>query len=66
VVFPVFHNGKGEVRNANFLGLALCLGIVLLIAIPIYRFIEEPARRRLRPKPRPEVKWKAQAAAASS
>ena len=52
IVFSLFHTAKGEVRNASFTGLALCLGIVLAISILIYRLIEEPARRRLRPKPK--------------
>lgn len=52
IVFSVFHTSKGEVRNASFAGLALCLAIVLAFSILIYRFIEEPARRKLRPKPK--------------
>jgi peptidoglycan/LPS O-acetylase OafA/YrhL len=64
VVFAFFHNARGDVRNANFFGLAGCLTIVLAIAILIYRFIEQPARARLRPgaKARPGL---AAAAAAS-
>jgi len=54
IVFSVFHTSKGEVRNANFQGLALCLAIVLAFSILIYRFIEEPARRKLRPKAKSE------------
>ena len=50
IVFSVFHTSKGEVRNASFAGLSLCLAIVLAFSILIYRFIEEPARRKLRPK----------------
>jgi len=50
VVFSVFHTAKGELRNTNFGGLALCLAIVLAISIVIYKFVEEPARRRLRPR----------------
>jgi len=52
VLFSFFRTQKGEVRNANFLGLAECLAIVLAISILIYRFIEEPARSKLRPKPK--------------
>ena len=52
VVFSVFHTSKGDVRNASFAGLALCLTIVLAMSILIYRFIEEPARRKLRPRPK--------------
>lgn len=51
IVFSFFHTSKGDVRNAGFGGLALCLVIVLAIAVLIYRFIERPARRKLRPKP---------------
>jgi peptidoglycan/LPS O-acetylase OafA/YrhL len=51
VVFSFFHNSKGDVRNASFVGLGLCLLIVLAIATLIYQFIEQPARRKLRPKP---------------
>ena len=62
VVFQFFHTPKGEIRNANFMGLAICLGIVLAFAILVYRFIETPARRKLRPK---EKAVQAMAAAAS-
>jgi peptidoglycan/LPS O-acetylase OafA/YrhL len=50
IVFPFFHTSAGALRNASFTGLAMCLAIVLVISILIYRLIEEPARRRLRPK----------------
>jgi peptidoglycan/LPS O-acetylase OafA/YrhL len=34
----------------------MCLAVVLAISIPIYLLIEEPARRKLRPKPaKPEA-----------
>jgi peptidoglycan/LPS O-acetylase OafA/YrhL len=65
-VFPLFHTSTGTVRNANFSGLALCLGIVLLFSMLIYRFIEEPARRKLRPKTKPEPQWETKAAAAAA
>ena len=52
IVFSVFHTAKGELRNTNFGGLALCLAIVLAISMVIYKFVEEPARRKLRPKPK--------------
>ena len=50
VVFSFFHTQTGNVRNASFLGLGECLAIVLAISILIYRFVEEPARRKLRPQ----------------
>lgn len=49
IVFQFFH-AQEKVRNANFGGLAGCLAIVLAFSILIYRFIEQPARRRLRAK----------------
>jgi peptidoglycan/LPS O-acetylase OafA/YrhL len=63
VVFNVFHNSKGDVRNANFGGLALCVAIALAFSILIYRFIEEPARRKLRPTPKTKPAIAAAAAA---
>jgi peptidoglycan/LPS O-acetylase OafA/YrhL len=51
VVFQFFHTPNGAVRNANFRGLAMCSAIVIAVSILIYLLIEEPARRRLRPKP---------------
>ena len=51
VVFNFFRSPSGSARNLHFGGLAICLAIVLTISTLIYRFIEEPLRRRLRPKP---------------
>ena len=65
-VFPVFHTSTGAIRNANFGGLALCLCLVLLFSILIYRFIEEPARRKLRPKTASKTPMKVRVAAAAS
>ena len=66
IVFQFFHTSKGAVRNANFTGLALCLGIVVLFSMLIFKFIEEPARRKLRPKPKTELNWKPQATTAAN
>jgi peptidoglycan/LPS O-acetylase OafA/YrhL len=63
IVFSFFHTAKGDVRNASFAGLAMCLAIVLSMSLLIYRFIEQPARRKLRPKPKAKP---AMAAAASA
>ncbi|PYY18298.1 MAG: hypothetical protein DMG61_00720, partial [Acidobacteria bacterium] len=62
ILFSFFHTQKGEVRNASFVGLAECLAIALAISILIYRFVEEPARRRLRPKPKAQPALAAAAA----
>jgi peptidoglycan/LPS O-acetylase OafA/YrhL len=50
-VWPFFHDFKTQaVRNNGFLGIALWTVMMLIIASLVYRFIEEPARRKLRPK----------------
>jgi peptidoglycan/LPS O-acetylase OafA/YrhL len=51
IVFNFFRTQTGTSLNTSFVGLAECLAIVLAISILIYRFIEQPARRKLRPKP---------------
>jgi len=63
IVFSVFHTEKGDLRNTNFGGLALCLAIVLAISMVIYKFVEEPARRKLRPKPKVQAAVQAAASA---
>ena len=52
VLLNFFGALTGKIRHAGFIGLVECLAIVLMISILIYRFIEEPARRKLRPKPK--------------
>ena len=50
-VWPFFHDFKTqEVRNNGFVGIAIWTAMMLIISSLVYRFIEEPARRRLRPK----------------
>src|SRR5437868_2773497 len=63
IVFSFFHTAKGEVRNASFAGLAICLAIVVGVSLLIYRFIEQPARRKLRPKPQVKTTMAAAASA---
>ena len=63
IVFSFFHTAKGEVRNASFMGVALCVAIVLAFSILIYLLIEQPARRRLRPKARVKTAMVVSAAA---
>ena len=49
-VWPFFHNMQTQaVRNQGFVGIGLWLAMMLAISSLVYRFIEEPARRRLRP-----------------
>jgi len=49
-VWPFFHNMRTQaVRNQGFIGIGLWLVMMLTISSLVYRFIEEPARRKLRP-----------------
>jgi peptidoglycan/LPS O-acetylase OafA/YrhL len=50
-VWPFFHNMQTQqVRNQGFIGIGLWLVMMLIISSLVYRFIEEPARRKLRPR----------------
>ena len=49
-VWPFFHNMQTQApRNQGFIGIGLWLAMMLTISSLVYRFIEEPARRKLRP-----------------
>lgn len=49
-VFPFFYNFRTQqLRFNNFLGILAWTIMMLTISSLVYRFIEEPARRRLRP-----------------
>ncbi len=49
-VWPFFHNMQTQqVRNQGFVGIGIWLVMMLIISSLVYRFIEEPARRKLRP-----------------
>jgi peptidoglycan/LPS O-acetylase OafA/YrhL len=49
-VWPFFHDMRTQaVRNQGFVGIGLWLVMMLAISSFVYRFIEEPARRKLRP-----------------
>ncbi len=49
-VWPFFHNSQTQaLRNQGFAGIGLWLAMMLAISSLVYRFIEEPARRKLRP-----------------
>ena len=49
-VWPFFHNMQTQqVRNQGFVGIGIWLAMMLTISSLVYRFIEEPARRKLRP-----------------
>jgi peptidoglycan/LPS O-acetylase OafA/YrhL len=52
-VWPFFHDFKTQaLRNQGFIGIGLWTVMMLAIASLVYRFIEEPARRKLRPHKR--------------
>jgi peptidoglycan/LPS O-acetylase OafA/YrhL len=53
-VWPFFHDFKTQaLRNQSILGILSWTAMMLIISCLIYRFIEEPARKRLRPKRKP-------------
>jgi peptidoglycan/LPS O-acetylase OafA/YrhL len=50
-VWPFFHDFKTQaLRNQGFLGIGIWIVMMLVISSLAYRFIEEPARRKLRPR----------------
>ncbi len=50
-IWPFFHNTQIQaLRNEGFVGIGLWLVMMQAISIFVYRFIEEPSRRKLRPK----------------
>jgi peptidoglycan/LPS O-acetylase OafA/YrhL len=50
-VWPFFHNMQTQqVRNNGLVGIGLWTVMMLIISSLVYRFIEEPSRRKLRPK----------------
>jgi len=50
-VWPFFHNMRTqELRNQGFIGIGIWLVMMLTISSLVYRFIEEPARRKLGPR----------------
>jgi peptidoglycan/LPS O-acetylase OafA/YrhL len=50
-IWPFFHDFKTQaLRNQGFLGIGMWLAMMLAISSLVYRFIEEPARRKLRPR----------------
>jgi len=53
-VWPFFHDFRTQaLRNQGIVGILLWLVMMLTISSLVYRFIEQPARRKLRPKRKP-------------
>ena len=49
-ILGVYFNPFGQLRHISFWGIAIGLSIPIVISLLVYRWIEEPARRWLRPK----------------
>jgi peptidoglycan/LPS O-acetylase OafA/YrhL len=49
-ILSMYFNAFGQLRHISFWGVTIGLMIPVAVALLVYRFIEEPARRRLRPK----------------
>jgi peptidoglycan/LPS O-acetylase OafA/YrhL len=50
-VWPFFHDFKTQaLRNQSVLGVLAWTAMMLIISSLVYRFIEEPSRRKLRPR----------------
>jgi len=49
-ILSMYFNPFGQLRHISFWGIAIGLSIPIVIALLVYRWIEEPARRKLRPR----------------
>jgi peptidoglycan/LPS O-acetylase OafA/YrhL len=54
-VLGAYFSPVGQLRKVGPVGTAIGLLLPIVVAILVYRFIEEPARRKLRPKSRPVI-----------
>jgi len=53
-IWPFFHDFRTQaLRNQGILGILAWTAMMLVISSLVYRFIEEPARKKLRPKRKP-------------
>jgi peptidoglycan/LPS O-acetylase OafA/YrhL len=50
-----FHNQTGQLVHKTFLGVLVFVLLMLAISVLVYRFIEEPARRKLNPRRKPQI-----------
>src|SRR5882757_8436484 len=50
-----FYNQTGQVVHKTFLGVLVFVLLMLAISMLVYRFIEEPARRKLNPRRKSQV-----------
>jgi peptidoglycan/LPS O-acetylase OafA/YrhL len=50
IIGMYFHTTTGQLRNQTPVGVLVFVLLALTISALVYRFIEEPARRKLNPK----------------
>jgi peptidoglycan/LPS O-acetylase OafA/YrhL len=50
IVGIYFHNTTGQLRNQSLMGVLVFVLLAVTISALVYRFIEEPARRKLNPR----------------
>jgi peptidoglycan/LPS O-acetylase OafA/YrhL len=50
-----FHNTTGQLRNQSPMGVLVFVLLAVTISALVYRFIEEPARRKLNPRRKPQL-----------
>ena len=55
IVGIYFHNTTGQLRNQSPIGVLLFVLLAVTISALVYRFIEEPARRKLNPRRKPQL-----------
>jgi peptidoglycan/LPS O-acetylase OafA/YrhL len=49
-ILSMYFNPFGQLRHLSFWGITIGLSIPIVVALLVYRWIEEPARRKLRPR----------------
>jgi peptidoglycan/LPS O-acetylase OafA/YrhL len=49
-ILGAYFSPFGQLRHISFWGIAIGLSIPIVVSLLVYRWIEEPARRKLRPK----------------
>ncbi len=55
IVGMYFHSTTGQLRYQSPMGILVFVLIAVSISALVYRFIEEPARRKLNPRRKPQL-----------
>ena len=55
IIGMYFHNMTGQLRHQTPLGVLVFVILAVTISALVYRFIEEPARRKLNPRRKPQL-----------